>query len=149
VTLLSNYVDKSSLFTVYTDLGLPTPPTDPSVEYISAKSFAYFFRILYNGTYLNWEYSQKALDLLTKSHLPDGLASAVPSTVTVADKFGERTVYDQNNNLVDRELHDCGIVYARNSPYLLCVMSKGTDFSKLQQNIHDLSSLVYSTLDPQ
>jgi beta-lactamase class A len=145
--LLSNYVDKDSLYTVYTDLGLPTPPADPSVQYISAKSYAYFFRILYNATYLNRADSQKALELLAEGHLPNGIESALPSNITVADKFGERSVYDQNHTLVSRELHDCGIVYKPGSPYLICVMSRGNDFDNMAQNIHDLSSLVYSNIN--
>jgi beta-lactamase class A len=144
--LLLNYAPKSSILSVYTDLGLPTPPDDPTVQYISAKSYASFFRVLYNATYLNRADSEKAMEFLSKGHLPNGIKSAVPSNITVADKFGERTVYDQSNNVVDRELHDCGIVYIPNTPYLLCVMSRGGDFTQLAQNIHDLSSLVYSNI---
>ena len=144
--LLSNYVDKSSLYDVYTDLNLPLPPTDPTVEYISAKSYAYFFRILYNATYLSHSDSQKALDLLTEEHLPNGIYSAVSPDLKVADKFGERTVTDQNNNVIRRELHDCGIVYGTHSPYLLCIMSKGNDFDTLAKNIHDISAMVYDSI---
>ena len=144
--LLSNYVGKDSLLTVYTDLGLPLPPNDPSVQYLSAKSYAYFFRILYNSTYLDREYSQKALGLLSEGHLPNGIASAVPIGTTVADKFGERSVFNPDGTLVERELHDCGIVYKTGSPYLLCIMSKGTNFDRMAENIHDLSSLVYESL---
>ncbi len=146
VTLLSNYVSKSSLIDVYTDLGLPIPSDDPSPQYISAKSYAYFFRILYNATYLNRADSEKALTLLSQSHLPNGIASAVPEATTVADKFGERTAYDASGAVLYRELHDCGIVYKANSPYLLCIMSKGNDFNQLAQNIHDLSALVYTNV---
>lgn len=146
MTLLSKYVDQDSLFTVYTDLGLPTPPNDPTVEYLSAKSYAYFFRILYNATYLTKEDSQKALDLLSQAHLPNGIASAVPDGVIVADKFGERTVYDENHRVIKRELHECGIVYKAHAPYLLCIMSRGSDFKQLAQNIHDLSGVVYKNI---
>ena len=100
----------------------------------------------YNATYLSQEYSEKALKLLTEPDIP-GIRAGVPTTITVAQKFGERSVYDTNNNLTDRELHDCGIVYKPGSPYLLCVMSRGKDFDTMAKNISDLSALVYQNID--
>ena len=144
--LLQNYIDRNSLLDVYTDLGLPIPNNGSNVEYISAKLYAYFLRILYNGTYLDHKYSEKALEILTKSQV-SGIRNGVPKGTLVAEKFGERSVYDINRTLIDRELHDCGIVYKPNSSYLLCIMSRGKDFDVLMKNISDLSTLVYENID--
>jgi beta-lactamase class A len=144
--LLTNSIDQQTLLNVYTDLGLQAPPNDVTLQDISAKTYASFFRVLYNGTYLTWADSQKALLLLSQSHLPNGIASAVPAGITVADKFGERTVQNPTGGVTGRELHDCGIVYKPGSPYLICVMSSGSDFTTLAQNIHDLSTLVYANI---
>jgi hypothetical protein len=144
--LLTKSIDQQTLLNVYTDLGLQAPLNDVAVQDISVKTYASFFRVLYNGTYLSWADSEKALDLLSQAHLPNGIASAVPTGVTVADKFGERTVQDSAGTVTGRELHDCGIIYKPGSPYLLCVMSSGSvsdTFDMLDQNIHDLSALVY------
>ena len=143
--LLQNYIDKNFLMNIFTDLGLPTPSFNLNVEYISAKSYSYFFRILYNKTYLNKELSEKALEILVQSKnsiIHDGL----PQGITVAQKFGERSFYDPNNVLKDRELHDCGIIYKPDSPYLLCVMSRGKNFDDMKKNIIDLSALVYKNI---
>ncbi len=146
--LLGNYIAKNNLFNIYTDVKLPVPSTSSNVDYMSAKLYAYFFRILYNGTYLTRPYSEKALELLTKAEFP-GIKAGVPEGTIVAQKFGERSVYDNKGLLIDRELHDCGFVYKKDSPYLLCIMSKGNDFDVLRQNIVDLSSLVYRYIDTQ
>ncbi|MDE2071293.1 MAG: serine hydrolase [Patescibacteria group bacterium] len=150
--LLEQSIDQTLLKEVYTDLGLPVPVKGPNIDYISVKSYASFFRVLYNATYLDYEYSEKALELLALHDFPQGIESGVPASVTVAQKFGERSVYSQTGILIDRELHDCGIVYKPGSPFLLCIMSRGQDFDVLAKNISDLSALIYknigSTISP-
>jgi beta-lactamase class A len=146
--LLQNYIDKDYLLNVFTDLGLPLPKDSTNIEYLSAKSYAYFFRILYNATYLDRQYSEKALELLSESNVSiPAIRAGVPEGVKVADKFGERSISDTKGNVYDRELHDCGIVYKEDSPYLLCVMSRSKkDFNTMAKNISDVSALVYQNI---
>jgi hypothetical protein len=148
--LLQNAMSSSTLKDTYSDLNIPTPPTDPGAEYISVKNYAYFFRILYNGTYLDREYSERAMQHLTDVDFVRGIRAGVPVTVTVAQKFGERTVLNSDGSVNRHELHDCGIVYKKGANYLLCIMSKGNDFDQMAKNIADLSALVYNavTLPP-
>ncbi len=87
---------------------------------ISVRSYASFFRILYNASYLSADSSEKALSLLSKSTFQDGLVAGVPASVPVAHKYGERGF----SNSSKKQLHDCGIVYAPGSPYLICVMTQ-------------------------
>ena len=146
--LLERDLALSTLSEVFTDLGLPVPQDGPNVQYLSAKLYAYFFRILYNGTYLDRELSQKALSLLSQTTFTAGIRTGVPSDTTVAHKFGERSVYATDGSLQGRELHDCGIVYKTGSPYLICIMSrsKATSFDAMAKNIADLSGLVYQNI---
>ena len=146
--LLEKDLNPNSLSEVFTDLGLPVPSDGQNVQYLSAKLYAYFFRVLYNATYLDREFSQKALTLLSKTAFSVGIKAGVPAGTTVADKFGERTVLDTSGDLQSRELHDCGIVYKPGSPYLLCVMSrsKATSFDAMAKNIADMSALVYKNI---
>ena len=134
---------------VYTDLGLPLPSDGPNPQDLSAKLYAYFFRVLYNATYLDREYSQKALELLDHSDFSAGIQAGLPTGTNAAQKFGERTIYDQSNALVGRELHDCGIVYKKDSPFLLCIMTRSNtaSFDTLAKDIADVSALVYKNIN--
>jgi beta-lactamase class A len=146
--LLEKDLNPNTLSEVFTDLGLPVPEQGQNVQYLSTKLYAYFFRVLYSATYLNREFSQKALSLLSQTTFAVGIKAGVPAGTTVADKFGERSVYDTDGALQSRELHDCGIVYKPGSPYLICVMSrsKATSFDAMAKNIADMSALVYQNI---
>ncbi len=143
-SLLFNAIDQSSLAEVFTDLGLSIPADNtPTVDDISPKSFSYFFRVLYNATYLNEEFSEKALDLLGRAQFPRGIQAGVPSGTTTAQKFGERSVLSKDGTLQYRELHDCGIVYSSVRPYVLCIMTRGNDFNDLVSVIQNVSAMTY------
>ncbi len=127
----------------YTDLGVERPTDDVAGPYkITTKNFASFFRILYNASYLNQEYSEHLLSLLAQSPFTKGLVAGVPKGVVVAHKFGEKTMPDGT-----QQLHDCGIVYKQNQPYALCIMTQGKDFDDLASVIAHISSIIYTTLD--
>ncbi|MCW5906745.1 MAG: serine hydrolase [Chitinophagales bacterium] len=127
---------------VVTDLGLFIPGY-VTENFMSVRSYSSFFRILYNATYLNRELSEKALEILSTTNYKDGIVSGLPKGVVVSHKFGERGYADSNV----KQLHDCGIVYPPSgAPYLLCVMTRGTDFKTQAKIIGDISSIVYKEL---
>lgn len=128
---------------VYNDLGITVPGVRGTEDYMSVSEYASFFRILYNASYLSKEYSEKALRLLSEVDFADGIRAGVPEGVTVANKFGERAI----GNV--KQLHDCGIVYYNDRPYLICIMSRGNDFQKLAASIEDVSRVVYQEVDRQ
>lgn len=136
-------LDNRSLAEIYTDLGIENPDNVSGAYVISAKAYSLFFRILYNATYLNRALSQRALDLLVRAQYRDGIVAGVPAGVMVAQKYGEYVATDGSGRPISYELHDCGIVYRKNSPYFLCVMTKGTDLDSLTKTIQDVSRLVY------
>ena len=80
---------------------------------------------------------------------PQGLQAGIPASVEVAQKFGERQVFLHDGTLSYRELHDCGIVYAPDNPYILCVMTRGHDFASLSSTIRDISKVVYDYVAAQ
>ncbi|MFA6093309.1 MAG: serine hydrolase [Elusimicrobiota bacterium] len=143
LTLLEN-LPKERLNTVYTGLGLTVPESqeesvgEQGENIVNVRDYAAFFRILYNASYLTRESSEKALGFLAQVDFKDGLVAGVPGGVPVAHKFGERR---RRSGTI--QLHDCGIVYGK-KPYLLCVMSRGTDMGKLAAAIRDISKLAYS-----
>ncbi|MBI3589212.1 MAG: serine hydrolase [Candidatus Liptonbacteria bacterium] len=141
--LIFDSVDKNFLSEVGTDISVYSPAPEGSIDVMSAKYYSYFFRVLYNATYLNKEMSEKALDLLSQSDFKKGIRAGVPFGTQVAEKFGESTIYAREGAPPIKELHDCGIVYFSKGPYLLCVMTKGDNFDNLSRTIQDVSELVY------
>jgi beta-lactamase class A len=147
IAMLFNNLDKQKLGEIFSDLSI-TIPKDPNQpgDYITSSNFSRFFRILYNATYLSEGYSQKALDLLAQTDFKAGLTAGIPAGMTVAHKFGETPDVDQSGHVIGYELHDCGIVYPENHPYLLCVMTSGPGYTSLSGVIKDISSLVYAAV---
>src|SRR6185503_17380876 len=116
------------------------PPAMNQDYLIDTHTYASFFRILYNATYLDRHDSEEILTTLTEASFKDGLIADIPASVTVAHKFGSRKVDDAGKV----QLHDCGIIYVPGKPYILCVMTQGTDFNKLADFIQSVSKLVYN-----
>ena len=108
-------------------------------EFVTVKSYASIFVQLYHASYLNKEMSEKALELLAQSEFKPGLRGGLPEGIALAHKFGERTYPGTH----ERQLHDCGIIYYPDNPYLLCVMTRGNDFDKLAEIIQAISRMVY------
>ncbi len=140
--VLSHVAGQGQIDSTYQDLGLESPTFGEDYR-IDIHHYASFFRILYNATYLDPTQSQAVLSMLAKASFMDGLIAGVPSTVTVAHKFGSRQV-DSLGVIV--QLHDCGIIYVPGKPYQLCVMTQGNDFPTLAKVVQHISSLVYSSV---
>lgn len=111
---------------------------------VSVKNYATYFRVLFNASFLNRLYSERALALLSKAEYRDALVAGVPENVAVSHKFGEAGQFEGV-----REFHDCGIVYFPKHPYLLCVMTKGEDPGRLAPAIKDISRAVYEEVEKQ
>ncbi len=108
---------------------------------LSLQSYASLFAILYNTWYLSDSMSQYALSLLSQSTFPDGIVAGVPKTIRVAHKFG--TFQTDKHS----ELHDCGIVYHPQTPYVLCIMTSGFNVNDEAASIAQISRTVYSDVD--
>lgn len=144
-TLLA-HIDENELHQVYTDLGIDDPGEDSSVYQIPTRTYALFFRILYNTTYLSPKYSEKALALLTRSTFVNGMVAGVPSKTRVANKFGEHVLSSDGKTVDGVELHDCGIIYYPSHPYLLCVMTSARDLDSASSIIADISRSAYAAV---
>lgn len=133
---LLQHADIGLLDKTYYDLGVNVPNSGDE-NFLTVREYASFFRILYNSSYLSRQMSELALQILSTTEYSDGIVSGVPSYITVAHKFGERRYEDT------LQLHDCGIVYRSDSPYLLCIMTRGDDFQKMKSVIHNLSEQAF------
>lgn len=140
--ILAQYAGSDQTVEVYKDLGVD--PKQQSVEQpINVHTYASFFRILYNATYLRRSLSEHMLSIMSHSSFVDGIVAGVPQGVVVSHKFGEKVV-DEGLKLY--QLHDCGIVYAGENPYILCVMTQGHDYGQLASFMRDVSQAVYQSV---
>ncbi len=138
--MLKTIVGEQLLADVWTDLGLTVPTSETSPDFLTVKEYSSFFRVLYNATYLSKEYSEIALKIMSNCTFDAGLQKGLPDSVQLSNKFGERGLPDSNL----KQLHDCGIVYAANSPYLICVMTRGEDWDSQANIIAEISQKVYA-----
>ncbi len=151
-TLVDNFDPKTltAFQNIFFDLNIPSPvsQSEGSLNFMTVDNYSLIFRVLYGATYLSNRYSEQAMALLAEAQYKDGIAAGVPAALTVAHKFGVTTVPAAATGGTSSELHDCGIVYyPNNHQYLLCVMTEGTDFAKLQKAIKDISAVSYAWLD--
>jgi beta-lactamase class A len=142
--LLLDNIDNQKIFNVYRDLGadISKASEDPNGNIITVTDYASFLRILFNSSYLDKDSSEKALKLLSEVAYKNGLVAGVPKNVLVAHKFGER----QYMGTGEKQLHDCGIVYEPQKPYLLCIMTRGNNFENDAALIRSISSTVYKQI---
>jgi beta-lactamase class A len=149
-TLLNNFDPQTvkALETISTDLDIPLPVTrnENSLDFMSADDYAMIFRVLFGSTYLSERYSEKALQLLSQAKYTTGIVAGVPANLTVAHKYGIKAVPVVSAS-TPNELHDCGIVYYPNHPYLLCIMTRGKSLPAQQTSIKDISATAYQWLD--
>jgi beta-lactamase class A len=142
MALLTDAISTSSVSDLYSDLELPVDQNG-EVTHLSPELYSHFFRILYNSSYVSHNLSEKILDILSQTDFTHGLQAGVPTGTVISHKFGERTITNNEGVPTERQLHDCGIVYFKDHPYFLCVMTKGQDFKALEGVISTLSREVW------
>ena len=142
--LLSIRLPEQELRSLFSISGASNKILSDAGAKLTVKEYAGFFRILFNSSYLSRENSEKALALLSATEYNDALPAGVPAGITVAHKFGEA-----GTGNVERQLHDCGIVYFPDHPYLACVMTRGKSTDELKQAIADISRFIYQKIDEQ
>lgn len=141
-TLIRLYPDNNVYLRTMQGLGLVNPGNTTEGTF-TVKTYSSLFRQLYNGSYLSLDHSEKALSLLASVKYSKGLPEGVPDNLKIAHKFGERQIADTK----EEQFHDCGIVYYPNNPYLLCIMTKGTDLSYLISTVSKISKMTYEEVN--
>lgn len=111
--------------------------TEGNTILISSKSYSSILKCLYFACYNNFESSQEILSYLSNTADTTRITAGVPSSVTVAHKFGTN-----GETLTDS---DCGIFYVPKRPYILCMMV-GLPEDQAQVFEAEISHLVYETI---
>ncbi|HBF20428.1 MAG: hypothetical protein CMI36_05365 [Owenweeksia sp.] len=113
-------------------------------DFVTVRRYSAFFRTLYNASYLSEAMSDKALAILAHSGFGFGIRQAIPPQVRVSHKYGYRQI-----NATSHQYHHFAIVYHSRKPFLLGIMTKGTDPNKLKTQITALAEMIYREVDTQ
>jgi beta-lactamase class A len=143
--LSDNYVSYDYLQRILFTLGLQPKAKDQTENLVTARSYAGIFRTLYNSAFLSREYSNEILKTLSESTFTDGATANLPKGVTVSHKFGERSVVGTAGTVTTRQLHDCGVAYAKDGTeaYSFCIMTEGANMDDLKSIIQNVSGTIY------
>lgn len=143
-SVLLDFVGPDRFSSIFRELlALDTQSAIQNLNNMSVRDYAAFFRILFNASYLQQDTSEEALRILARTRFTNGIVAGLPDSVVVAHKFGERESEGQ------KQLHDCGIVYKGKTPYVLCIMTRGSDYNTLARAIGELSRITYEQVDAQ
>ncbi len=142
---LNNFISPQIRAEILHDMGIEfinDDPTQPQQE-INVKQYSNILRQLYNGSYLTIEYSNLLLEYLSHTTFSQGITAGVPEDITVSHKFGEAYITQESTEQV-HVLHDCGIVYRPEKPYILCVMTKGRNPQQSALSVKRISEAIYN-----
>ena len=138
--LLNNNLKPEILTKLFADLNLDIPDIREQHYYFTAKNYSLFMRAIYNASYLSIDNSEFAAELLGTCNFNGGIVSGIPTGIKIAHKFGE------SGTPIEMQLHESAIVYIKDKPYLLTIMTKGKDNTTLLKLISEISSKVYSKM---
>jgi beta-lactamase class A len=135
--MLNSQIDLEAFRKVFTELGLARPNVADRDFRMTVMAYSKFLKVLYNASYLTIPASEYATSLLCECDFRDGIMKELPANVRVAHKFGE----SGSHNL--HELHETAIVYLNNRAYLLTIMTRGKEITKLTGTLSHISKAVY------
>lgn len=138
--LVDRFGNDSFIWESYRQLGLVPNVADHNYV-ISVARYASLFKVIYSASFLNPRMSDKLLHMMLEPTFDVGLEAGLPPEIPVADKFGEM----ERDGVA--QLHDCGIVYYPDNPYVLCVMTRGHVQTDLEHVLADVSRMVYQEVD--
>ncbi len=146
VPALNSSVDPVLRSEILHDLGIESiaPDSLESRREISVRVYANILRQLYNASYLDIEHSQMLLEYLTQTKFTAGIIAGVPEGTIVAHKFGEATMPNLLGDGEIKALHDCGIVYRPDTPYIICIMTEGKNFENSAKVIQRITEASYT-----
>lgn len=120
--LLLQGVDPAEVDTLMALVGVPALVDEDGRSVMTARAYAALFRLLYHSSVFSRATSEYALELLRRADFLEGLRAGLPADAVVASKYGVH--FDTGDVESGQQLHECGIVYAPEGPFTLCVMTR-------------------------
>lgn len=140
--LLYNGLSPAEIEYVTESMDINSDP-HPDKSRITVHSYSGFLRILYNASFLSREMSEKALKLMSSQNFQYGIIAGMPKGVKLSSKYG----FFQDERRPDIiQLHEFGIIYHPNGPYILGVLTRGSNFIKQADIIKTISEIIYTSV---
>jgi beta-lactamase class A len=138
--LLQSHMDGNVLIQLFKDLNIEIPNKYKQQYFFNVVDYTLFLRAIYNASYLTIKNSEYAAELLEKTNFKEGFVKGIPSGVLIAHKFGE------SGNVSEMQLHESGIIYLDQKPFILTVMIKGKDNNSMTKLLQEISATAYNSL---
>ena len=138
--LLNDNINLQLFKQIYSDLDQEVPNVSDINYQTNVVDYSKFMTVLFDGSYLNRENSEMALEWLSESSFQEGITRFLPGNILVAHKFGEFGLH------AEKQWHETAIIYVANRPYLLTIMTKGNEIEKLREVISDVSKQIFDLM---
>lgn len=102
---------------------------------LSAKRYSVIFRSLYNASYVSENDSQKLLSYLSQSPFNEFIENGLPKNIVFSHKIG---ISDSEKVFIDS-----GVIYEKNRPYLLTIMTRNKSEQSAKEIMKDISEKAY------
>lgn len=139
--LLASRLDPQSTPKLFDDIGLHVSWDTIDRFTLSAPEIAVLFKVIFNSSYLRPEFSEYAAQLLSKCAFSEGFKKGLPLGTRLWHKFGGWGHAGRTH-----ELHEAGVIYVEDAPYLLVIMTRGGDTERQAQSIALLTQTVHHYL---
>jgi hypothetical protein len=142
-SLLFINIDKTALNEIFSELGIDFTEDLTSRDFISLKRYSLFFRALYRASYLSPEYSQKALELLSRNRSQSLLEVSLPQSLQFVNRVGARSYVKNGTHYF--ETYECDIVYFKSHhDYLLCAAADAKSLAATKALFDSIGKAIYS-----
>lgn len=133
---------------VESDLNASIPTgVDNRAEIVYIDHFADMLKVLFTCTYLSEEHSLAALQLLSSSKYGQGFRKSVPGHIPIAHKFGVRFNVTELHPEFPVQLHQVAVIYQPAYPFVLSVMTKGSQIEPLRAALREIARVCYAEID--
>lgn len=139
--LLASRFDNRLFKKLFADFCLPEPVEDDMKFTLTAKESSIFIKSIYTASCVSPEYSEYAAELMSNCTFKEGFAGGFPEGTKMWHKFGEWRSAGH-----DYELHETGVVFIKDKPFLITIMTKGNDTDKLSEAIRTICKKIYEEI---
>ena len=147
--LLTQGIAPDAIDDLMNQIGVPAIIEDGEAV-MTPRAYSTLFRLLYQTSVFSRRTSEFGLDILRDADFERGLRAGIPADVPIASKYGIH--FDPRKLSAGQQLHECGIVYPPEHPFVLCVMTRSLlrGPPQLAEIIAEVARRAYLTLpDPQ